>query len=64
MIRIAACDDNVLLRDLLKEMLEEYAGQSENETEIKMFSSAESLIEDVRERGGYDIYILDIVMPA
>lgn len=64
MIRIGVCDDRQ--EDLQK--IQEYAAWfSERHPDIPMeveaFSSSYDLLEAVEERGGYDIYLLDMVMP-
>ena len=64
MVRIAACDDNELLLAFLEELLADYAAASSNEISVTSFRSAEELLAEVKANGGYDIYILDIVMPG
>lgn len=62
MIRIAICDDNELQRDLLNDILEEYQEQCPAILEITTYDSGKDLLKDVKENGGYDIYLLDIIM--
>ena len=64
MIRIAACDDNPLLLSILCDLLADYAGRSTHEIRVFPFPSSEELLSDVQKNGGYDIYVLDIIMPG
>lgn len=64
MIRIASCDDNELMRSLLREYLEDYKEKSSEEMELVSFSSAAELLSHVKKEGAFDIYLLDIVMPG
>ncbi len=64
MIRIASCDDNEMMLSLLNEYLVDYREKSNEEIELVSFHSAADLLANVKEEGGYDIYILDIVMPG
>ena len=64
MIRFALCDYNeiqlAITGEILRGCLEPYAGQ----VSIIEFSSGEALLADVRKNGGYDAYILDMIMPG
>lgn len=64
MIRIGICDDR--LEDIKK--LQEYAEYfSREHTEIPLkteaFTSPYDLLQAISEHGGYDLYLLDIIMP-
>lgn len=66
MIRIAVCDDNELQHEIMSDLLQEYTLTpvgSLSEIDIRFFSGGRDLILDVRDKGGYDIYILDMIMP-
>ena len=64
-MKIAICDDEALFREemlaILNEYSETHAGQH---IELAAFSNAEDLLEAAGKIGGYDVYILDIVMPC
>ena len=64
MIRFALCDDNEiqlsLTGEILREALDAYGGQ----VSVTEFSSGEALLADVRKNGGYEAYILDMIMPG
>ena len=63
LLSIAVCDDEALQRDMLEKMLREYYGENAN---IDVYSDGRRLL-DAIERSGrdlYDIYILDVIMPA
>jgi len=63
-VRIAICDDEALCRAevlaIAKEYSERYTGQH---IEFVPFSNAEDLLEAAKKIGGFDVYLLDIVMP-
>lgn len=63
MIRIAVCDDSDLQLDIMRDILAEYAESVPN-VEANFFPGGRELIADVRDRGAYDIYILDMIMPS
>ena len=64
MFRIAICDDNPIqletTSDLIGAMLESSGKTAETET----FLSGEKLLARVREGQGFDLYILDMIMPG
>lgn len=64
MIRICICDDKRMERKKLQEyatlFLKEHP-KLRGETEV--FSSGEEVLKAIEQRGGYDIYLLDILMP-
>ena len=64
MLKIALCDDNGLQCDIMHDILTDYAARSEVPVEYTAFSSGSELIDRVRSSGGFDIYILDLVMPG
>ena len=64
-MQIAICDDEYLFRSQLMEFTKEYASMHpQQEIEVFEFSQAEDLIEAAGRIGGFDIYLLDIVMPG
>ena len=63
-MRIAFCDDEKECRGELAHLLFEYTEKKTGyKINIAEFCTASALIKDVIRNGGYDIYILDIVMP-
>ena len=63
-VRIAICDDEALFRTELLAMTKEYSEQYTGQhIELAAFSSAEDLLEAAKKIGGFDAYLLDIVMP-
>lgn len=64
-MRIAICDDEPLCRTQVFQLTKEYAAQSNNkDISFVQFSTADALLESARKLGGFDIYILDILMPG
>ena len=63
-MRIAICDDEMIFREQISEIVKDYAAQHpDREISFNAFDSADALIDTVQRIGGFDIYILDIVMP-
>lgn len=64
MLKIAICDDTIselkILYNAVTEFVKIYIEYNFN---VKMFSSAYELLEDVEKSGGFDILILDVIMP-
>lgn len=64
-MRIAVCDDDELCRRLTGKMLKMYvSGNPEKDVSFEMFDSADKLLNDICRNGGYDVYVLDILMPG
>jgi len=65
MIKLALCDDETEQRTVIGGLLREYAA-SRPDLAVKpaVFSSGEELLAAAAECGGFDLYILDIVMPG
>lgn len=64
MIKLALCDDEAEQREAVGKLLREYAA-SRLSLAVKMsvFSSGRDLLAAAEECGGFDLYVLDIVMP-
>lgn len=63
-MKIAICDDEAICRSHMLDVAEDYTEErKDKEIVFEMFSEPEALLQATRENGGYDIYILDIVMP-
>lgn len=64
MIRIALCDDSELQLEVTESVLNNYIQTRNEEITVELYRSGEELIRTVREKGGYDVYILDMIMPG
>lgn len=62
-MRIAVCDDDILCRSEVAQLLTEYIQQCGRTIELSVYENGTDLLEDARRTGSYDIYILDILMP-
>ena len=63
-MRIAICDDEALCLSQVTAVADEYVlERKEDKYVFDTFSHAEDLLESAEKTGGYDIYILDVVMP-
>lgn len=63
-MRIAVCDDEAICLEQTMEAARQYAAaHTEKHIFFEAFSHADDLMEAAERIGGYDIYILDIVMP-
>ena len=64
MIRIALCDDEDGQRALTEGMIARYLDRRPALcAKVSVYASALALINSVEERGGFDVYVLDIIMP-
>lgn len=65
MLRIAVCDDEETPLRQTAALLEGYLHiRPELSVQVETFLSAESLLEQAETAGGFDLYILDILMPG
>lgn len=65
MIKIAICDDLEDCRKELSKIIKDYATvHPELQIDCSVFDYGEDLIATANKIGGFDIYLLDIVMPA
>lgn len=62
MTTVAICDDNDIQRDIMTELLDEFSS-THKELKVTVFSSGRELLDHVHTGGGFDVYILDIIMP-
>ena len=62
MVTIGFCEDNELQREIMQNFLLDYV--KTRAVTYTVFESGEDLLRHVKEKGGFDIYILDIVMPG
>ena len=64
MIRFAVCDDSEIQADLVQSVLSDYLSGRSEQTSVSVFCSSVGLLDEVCAHGGYDFYILDIMMPG
>ncbi len=64
MIKIALCDDDDLDIKVIRSFAERFASkQTDYPMQLSMFTSAEELLEYIENGSGFDLYILDVMMP-
>lgn len=64
-MHIAVCDDDEMSRLLILKLLSEYtSAHQEKVLSFSAFAEPEDLLEAAEKAGGFDVYILDIVMPG
>lgn len=62
-ISIAYCDDVPMQRELIAELLDEFATEYSYHIDAHSFAEPGELLNSVKENGAYDIYLLDLIMP-
>lgn len=63
-MKIAICDDEPRCLEQVVSIAEEYIKENkEKKLTLHTFNHAEDLLEEAEKTGGFDIYVLDIVMP-
>ena len=64
MLKIAVCDDNPKHLKKLTDDLESYfQARPVLHGQIAAFTSGQSLLQTVKSQGGFDLYLLDVIMP-
>lgn len=64
-MKIAICDNEAIFREQIQEILREYAAQNPSyDITPAVFERSDDLLEAAQRIGGYDIYLLDILMPG
>ena len=64
-MRIAICDDDRICLSQVSAIAKEYKIERNDRSVIfEIFSHPEDLLEAAEKIGGYDIYILDVIMPS
>ena len=64
-MRIAICDDESICIEQVSAAVARYtAERADRHAELDAFSHPEDLLEAAEKIGGYDVYILDVVMPT
>ena len=63
-MKIAICDDEKSCLDMVIAVADEYKkDRSEKKISFEFFSSSEDLYSAAEKIGGYDVYVLDVIMP-
>ena len=63
-MKIAICDDDALCREQVLNVVNAYIEQKNRDISVSVYDRATALIDAAQRFGGYDIYILDIIMPG
>ena len=64
MLQIAICDDTITELEREARLVEDYlAARPELDGTVRCFQAAYDLVDCLRSRGGFDAYLLDIMMP-
>lgn len=64
-INISICDDEIVQLAQAEAFLQEYSVlHPDMEMAVTAFSSGEALLEHLRVKGAFDIYLLDVIMPG
>ena len=63
-MKIAICDDDELCREQILTIVNDYVDQRNRDISVSVYARATALIDAAERFGGYDIYILDIIMPG
>lgn len=61
-MKIAICDDDAVSLQRITDIVSEFAAGKE--ISVSSYAHANSLLEDALQLGGFDLYILDILMPV
>lgn len=62
-VKICICDDDPLCRGRIKAILQAYQARKSTNLTISVYENGTSLLDDACRSGGFDIYLLDILMP-
>lgn len=64
MLELAICDDDIEILEHTKHLVNAYLrGRPELDGSVRCFQSAYDLVDCIKNRGGFDAYLLDILMP-
>ena len=65
MLTIALCDDEIQQRMALEALVQEYLQTRPLlQGQVTAFADGQTLLEQVRAHGGFDLYLMDIIMPG
>lgn len=62
-MKIAICDDDIFCRTHVLKLVNEYISSGNRNISVTAYEHADDLLEDALKIGGYDIYLLDVMMP-
>ena len=62
-MRIAICDDYAVYREQVSYIVKEYFSAKGQVVTVATYEDGNVLLHDAQTIGGYDIYILDVLMP-
>lgn len=63
-MRIAVCEDDAFCRAQLEDVLAEYSRHNVHQSiAFSVYGHAEDLLEAAQRKDGFDIYLLDVIMP-
>ncbi len=62
-MNIAVLSAGIIQQERTVEMLREYAARTEVKLKIRYYLSAEALLKEVETVGGYELYVVDVLMP-
>lgn len=62
-MRIAICDDFAVYREQFLYIVNEYFIDKNQNVTVTTYNDGKSLLNDIEKNGGFDIYILDVLMP-
>lgn len=63
MFRVAVVDDNPVFLEKSKKITGKFFEERKLECEIKTYERANSVIEEIKERQYFDVFLIDIEMP-
>lgn len=63
-MRIAICDDYAVYREQVSYIIKEYFSNKGQVVTVTTYEDGNTLLHDAQTIGGYDIYILDVLMPT
>jgi len=62
-LKIAICDDDIICREMILELVQIYITEQNQNLSVTAYEHGDDLLEDAKKIGGYDIYLLDVLMP-
>jgi len=62
-VKVALCDDNELQLSMVEDIVANYFEEKQVDAQINTFTDGRELIEYVKKNGGFQVYILDMLMP-
>ena len=63
-MNVAICDDSLSERRTIQEWITDYLGERPQLAgQLFLFENGKALLDAVKKRGGFDLYLLDVIMP-